>query len=320
VTKEISTHGSKLLKQYVTGELKNALTDEQKALGLTNIPLILHDRTPKGAIHHRLKLDEATLGADTSSVLSEGEQRAVALAAFLSELKMYSGKDSIIIDDPVSSLDHIRRSKVAARLIAEAKGRQVIVFTHDLVFLSECRYYAAEDAVPIEVLGIRRGPNGFGMRDPDGDPWAAKSIGGRKQWLTQQLSNLKKLQLAASDEYEAQLRFFYDRLRESWERLIEEKVFAGVIMRFQPQVATLRLREAVLDDDIFAQIHFGMTAVSNYTGHDRAAAKGGALAEPTECEEDLEAFCKCLDDIEKSAKIVEKSRKAKIEPPKSVKT
>lgn len=316
-TKEISTHGSKLLKEYITGELRTALADEQKALGLTDIPLALHDSTPKGAIHHRLKLNDATLAADTSDILSEGEQRAVALAAFLSELKMYPGQDAIIIDDPVSSLDHIRRGKVAERLVSEAKGRQVIVFTHDLVFLSECRYFSAKASVPIEVRGIRRGPNGFGTKDPDGDPWATKSIPGRRQWLSEQLVRLKKLHLEASDQYEPQLRFFYDRLRESWERLIEENVFAGVISRFQPQVQTLRLNRAVLDDDIFEQIYFGMTAVSNYTGHDRAAAKGGALADPQECQKDFEAFTKCLADIEALAKTTEQARNAKIKPPKA---
>jgi hypothetical protein len=316
-TKDISDHGSKLLKVHVTEELKDALTDEQINLGLTSIPIVLSDRTPKGAIHHRLRLNDATLAADTSSVLSEGEHRAVALAAFLSELKMYPGKDAIIIDDPVSSLDHIRRGKVAERMVTEAKDRQVIVFTHDLVFLSEVRFFAAKKQTQLQVLGIKRGPNGFGSRDPDGEPWTTKSIPGRKQWLTQQLAKLKPLHLAASDDYEPQLRFFYDRLRESWERLVEEKLFNEVVTRFQPQVQTLRLREAVFDDDIFAQINFGMSAVSNYTGHDKAAAKGGTLADPHECERDLDAFTKCIGDIDALAKEVAKTRAAKIKPPKT---
>jgi energy-coupling factor transporter ATP-binding protein EcfA2 len=315
-TKHISDQGGKLLKTHVTEALKAALADEQKNLGITSIPLSLLDRTPKGAIQHRLKLNGATLAADTSAVLSEGEHRAVALAAFLSELRMYPGKDAIIIDDPVSSLDHVRRSKVAERLVAEAKERQVIVFTHDLVFLSETRFYAARDGVSLQVIGIRRGPGGFGSLDPDGEPWLAKHLPGRKQWLSEQLVRLKKLHVAADPDYEAQLRFFYDRLRESWEKLIEEKLFAQVIARFLPQVQTLRLREAVVDDDIVTQVHFGMTAVSSYTGHDRASAKGGALAEPSECEMDLASFTQCLDQVETKAKTASKSREAKLKAPK----
>src|SRR5207253_10679856 len=63
---------------------------------------LLSDRTSKAVIKHCIKLNGATLAADTSAVLSEGEHRAVALAAFMAELKMYPGKDAIVIDDPVS--------------------------------------------------------------------------------------------------------------------------------------------------------------------------------------------------------------------------
>jgi energy-coupling factor transporter ATP-binding protein EcfA2 len=315
-TKQISDQGGKLLKTHVTEALVSALADEQKGLGITSIPLSLLDRTPKGVIQHRLKLNGATLAADTSAVLSEGEHRAVALAAFLSELKMYPGKDAIIIDDPVSSLDHLRRSKVAERIVAEARERQVVVFTHDLVFLAEARFYAAREAVSLQVLGIRRGPSGFGSLDPDGEPWLAKHLPGRRQWLSEQLARLKKLHAAADPDYEAQLRFFYDRLRESWEKLIEEKIFAQVVARFLPQVQTLRLREAIVDDDIVTQVHFGMTAVSSYTGHDRAVAKGGALADPAECEKDLTAFTQCLEEVEAKSKVAIKSRDAKLKAPK----
>jgi hypothetical protein len=123
-TKHISDHGSKLLKTHVTEALAAALGDEQSKLGITSIQLSLTDRTSKAVIQHRLRLNGATLAADTSAVLSEGEHRAVAMAAFLSELKMYPSKDAIIIDDPVSSLDHVRRAKVAERLSRRRrKGR-----------------------------------------------------------------------------------------------------------------------------------------------------------------------------------------------------
>jgi hypothetical protein len=179
------------------------------------------------------------------------------------------------------------------------------------------RYYAAKAATPLRVLGIRRGPHGFGSLDPDGEPWSAKQLSGRRQWLETQLALLKKLHANADHDYEIQLRFFYDRLRESWEKLIEERLFAQVIARFQPQVQTTRLREAVIDDDIVTQIHFGMTAASSYTGHDRPAAKGGALADPAECERDLKALIKCLEETDAKSKVAAKSREAKLKAPKA---
>lgn len=314
-TKSISDQGSKLLKAHVTDALAHAIENELKLLGVQNIPLVLSDRTSKAVVQHRLKLDGATLAADTSAVLSEGEHRAVALAVFLAELKMYESLDGIIIDDPVSSLDHQRRSKVAWRLANEANLRQVIVFTHDLVFVSEVSFYAAKEQVSLKISGIYCGPKGFGTLDPDGPPWLTRDLGNRRQWLERQLASLKKLYVESSEAYEKELRFFYARLRESWEKLIEEKVFAQVIGRFQPQVQTLRLRAAVIDDDIYSRIHFGMSAVSSFTGHDKAGAKGGGLADPAECEKDLREFVGCLEEVREKSKNVAKARDLRVDPP-----
>jgi hypothetical protein len=314
-TKGISDQGAKLLKVFVSEALANALKDEQDNLGVAKIPLVLTNRTPKGVIQHKLKLNGATLEADTSSVLSEGEHRASALAVFLAELTMYKGFDAILIDDPVSSLDHTRRGKVATRLVAEAKNRQVVIFTHDLVFLAEARFSAEEQQVPIEVIGVHVGATGYGVPDPDGDPWMAKRLPGRKQWLEKQLANLKMLHASSSADYEPQLRHFFHRLRQTWEKLVEEKLFAQVVVRYQQQVETQRLRDAVVDDEVYAQVYWGMKAASNFTGHDSAAATGGALADPTECEKQLKKLVVCLDAIDIKVKAVQKSRAEKIKAP-----
>ncbi|MEW5995511.1 MAG: AAA family ATPase [Candidatus Zixiibacteriota bacterium] len=67
-------------------------------------------------------------------VLSEGERRALSLAAFLAEQSIGGGSGCLVFDDPVSSLDHWWAKVIADRLVEEARSRQVIVFTHDLVF------------------------------------------------------------------------------------------------------------------------------------------------------------------------------------------
>ena len=67
-------------------------------------------------------------------MLSEGEHRCVAIAAFLAELSTSESNSAIVFDDPVSSLDHVYKDNVAERLAEEGKNRQVIVFTHDHVF------------------------------------------------------------------------------------------------------------------------------------------------------------------------------------------
>ena len=62
----------------------------------------------------------------------------------LAELKVANRECPIVFDDPVCSLDHNYRDKIAKRLVEEAKSRQVIVFTHDIAFLIELESKAAE--------------------------------------------------------------------------------------------------------------------------------------------------------------------------------
>ena len=84
--------------------------------------------------HFRVSLirkPEARVG----KILSEGEHRCVALAAFLAELATTESRSAVVFDDPVSSLDHMHREAVAERLADEGQHRQVIVLTHDIDFL-----------------------------------------------------------------------------------------------------------------------------------------------------------------------------------------
>jgi wobble nucleotide-excising tRNase len=60
------------------------------------------------------------------------------------------------LDDPVSSLDHVRRGNVAARLCEFAEEQQVIVFTHDLSFVADLFSHAERVGVDITERSIER--------------------------------------------------------------------------------------------------------------------------------------------------------------------
>ena len=57
-------------------------------------------------------------------ILSDGEQKVISLADFLSEIQMSRTNRGIIFDDPVTSLDNLRKRTIAERLIKEALNRQ----------------------------------------------------------------------------------------------------------------------------------------------------------------------------------------------------
>ncbi|PNQ73087.1 hypothetical protein C1T31_08845 [Hanstruepera neustonica] len=71
---------------------------------------------------------------DINKVLSEGEQKTIALCEFLTELQLDTTVAPVVFDDPVNSLDHNIMQDVAKRLVDLSKERQVIVFTHNVLF------------------------------------------------------------------------------------------------------------------------------------------------------------------------------------------
>lgn len=83
------------------------------------------------------------------------------LLPFLAELATTDTASAIVFDDPVSSLDHVHRDKVAERLANESLSRQVIVFTHDIAFLilveEACRATQTRETIPISYRLVSRG-------------------------------------------------------------------------------------------------------------------------------------------------------------------
>jgi len=83
-----------------------------------------------------LKLVGAQKPVATHLVLSAGENRIVALAAFLADITGSGQPTPFVFDDPISSLDQDFEEKVVERLVELSKTRQVIVFTHRLSLLA----------------------------------------------------------------------------------------------------------------------------------------------------------------------------------------
>lgn len=114
---------------------------------------------------------------------------------FLTELATAGHTSCLVFDDPVSSLDHRWRRKVAERLIEEAGIRQIIVFTHDLVFLNDLQTLSRQRSIPIKEISLTQTIAGAGVVH-EGLPWAGQKI-------PERLDNLEKDARAAHLLYEA---------------------------------------------------------------------------------------------------------------------
>ena len=136
-TNSTSLKITSLRRSSVMDDLERRIQAEIVAFDLKHIPFEVSDRSRGGESYFGVVL-ETPKEVKNNKVLSEGEQRALALACFLGEATSHTAKHGLIIDDPVSSLDHIRLRRVAERLVEEAaKGRQVIIFTHNIHFFNE---------------------------------------------------------------------------------------------------------------------------------------------------------------------------------------
>lgn len=170
-----------------------------------------------------------------SKVLSEGEQKVLALADFLAEARLSGISAPVIFDDPVSSLDHRRINEVAARISNLAKSAQVIVFTHDLAFTMTL----------LHLMEPSKRCAYFQIDDEEGKGRVTRSS--HPRWDT--MSGLKKninetIAAARAEEGQARaalVRTGYGWLRSWCEVFTETELLQGVTQRHQPAVHMTQL-------------------------------------------------------------------------------
>ena len=135
-TKGATQRANELIDTHLTSAVVMRFEAERSQFDIDHLKIGLARKS--GQTKAEFEIDTHTkLTKMTSDILSEGEQRALALAGFLTEVALTDGSGPIIIDDPVSSLDRERGLKVAKRLVEESGQRQVVVFTHDIIFFND---------------------------------------------------------------------------------------------------------------------------------------------------------------------------------------
>ncbi len=301
-TQTITRKSTELTKELVTDRLRDTFKAELAKLEFNHLLVEIQAAGgAKGALFHRILFPNAP-GVAVTDVLSEGESRALSLAAFLTELSTAVSLSAIIFDDPVSSLDHIWRERIARRLVMEAKLRQVIVFTHDLLFMRILLDEADRQKVQCETQYVRRdGEPGLCSANA---PWVAMRVKDRIGKLRDMWQIADKLHRTASrEEYEREAREVYGLLREAWEQAIVEVLLNDVVERYRQSIQAQRVRDLhdITSDDCKA-LDEAMTECSRWIrGHDQAAADGTPLPGPV-------ALRKCIDDLDHWVKVIRKRR------------
>lgn len=165
-----------------------------------------------------------------SKVLSEGEQKVLALADFLAEARLAGITAPVIFDDPVSSLDHRRINEVARRIANLADHNQVIVFTHDIFFATTL----------LTLFETTKRCSYFQVTDEEGKGCVTRATGPRWDTLGIFKGNINKTIVAAravdGEARAALVREGYDWIRSWCEVFTETELLQGVSQRYQPNI------------------------------------------------------------------------------------
>lgn len=274
-TRGISRTLGELTAKHVTVVVQDRFSRESQDLQVDAVTL-RGQGVRHGAVLHKPEFVGAHVDADLPQVLSEGEQTALGLAGYFVEAHLDSSQSALVLDDPVTSLDHLRRERVARRLIEFAKSRQVVVFTHDAVFAGDLRRAAGEEGVEYTARAVeRRGPDSAPGYCHDDHPWKAKDAASRLNSLREDLARMRRESTGwDEDTREREIGSWAGRLSETWERFVSQEIAGQLFDRGTEEVRPTMLKVLVkfdeADDKSFQEAY---KRVSRWaTRHDKSSA------------------------------------------------
>ncbi len=148
-TKAISDLQKKVIKELISKEFKETFKKELRNLNKYIDIDILDDEVSKWT----QKIEKKIKWYSIKKICSEWEQKTIAIAHFLTESILDKNNYPIILDDPVNSLDHEIADKLAKRLLEISTERQIIIFTHNKLFLDSL-YYLSQKIID-DISGIK---------------------------------------------------------------------------------------------------------------------------------------------------------------------
>jgi len=281
-TRPITDKEKDLSVRVIGDSYRVRLTEECSRLGCT-VPIELQTMGRSGQTMRALAMKG---GHKPDAILSEGEQKVVALADFLTEVALNPASAGIVFDDPVTSQDHQRKELIACRLAEEALSRQVIIFTHDLVFLNQLFVAADATRCDLEAHWVDRGPDGRPGQVALGD----SPITSRAYETTRRAADaLSRARTTTGAEREDAIRKGMGALRTTLEETVVKRVFKDAVPRWSDQVRVTTLRRINWDNAKIGDICNLYEDLSRFIeGHSHTDESVGAPAQISELETRIE--------------------------------
>lgn len=265
-TKPITDKQKQLTEMILARNFKANILGECEKLGF-KMPIDLKITGEAGQTKHEIGLANCQAKVKPSEVLCEGEQNALAIADFLTEVAMDENIQGLIFDDPVTSMDYERKELIACRLVQETANKQVIIFTHDILFV----HYLA---TACEEAGIKFAGRTTSRSDLDGysgnvdvlifpHTYYEKDADKRAEVF------LEKAKSQKGDERDNFLRSGCGALRTAYENFIQKNIFGDVVGRWREEIKPFnKLSTLYFDESTFKWVEDRMGFLSRYIeGH-----------------------------------------------------
>jgi len=237
--RQITDKSTVMVDKYVGQEMYRSFEKWVNVLSPHKFKVELNTRGDHAVTYHSLKLVNSNdSSASVADIASEGEHRALALAAFLTEVSTFPNKSCIVFDDPVCSLDHIFRKRVADTFAKLARERQIIVFTHDIYFLLSLVEASKKHEVKKKMFQLLSNSKGTGIYDDD-IPFNAKTVNSKIKEINKLIQEAKKVEKETGES--AILRYgdmLMNKFRITIERAVEEVYVNDVVARYKWNVTT----------------------------------------------------------------------------------
>lgn len=258
--RHITIKQKELMKNLVAKGFEEEFRQNCNSMKL-DAPLQFNITGTEGQTNRKLEFGyEAGDNVEPSRVLSEGEQTTVALSDFLAEIKLNKTRTGIIFDDPINSFDHLRKEPIAKRLINEGKDRQVIIFTHDIVFTQYLVSSAVDSGVSLLAQTVSRSTGkGPGVIDLEVFPHPHYE----KQAREYAQNCLNKARDETGEERGALLEKGCAKLRTAYEYYIQKTLFGDVIGRWRENIK-YTLAQVYFDEEIAKRVQDRMEYLSRY--------------------------------------------------------
>ena len=235
VLRSLTEAAKEASEELLNKDFGRRFEDECKRLRAPNVTLNYPGR--QGQVTRR----KLVASYKPAQVLSEGEQKALALADFLAEVTSVPASSPVVFDDPITSMDYRRLHEVCNRIVDLAYDHQIIVFTHNIWFAAELLSKA--DKKSLKYYDIRSESGDAGVVTPGSHP--------RVDTVAQVKTTIKDLIDGADRAYgevkAALVEKGYENLRNLIEIVVEQEMLKGVVQRYAPNVMMTKLGQITVD-------------------------------------------------------------------------